>query len=239
MAEELTVTTERVDDIPLLMEWMEQMGLITLTNEYFPPHGNWKGLDPGRVLAGWLAHILSQADHRLNQVQDWAAKRIQTLSGCLGRPVQALDFSDDRLASLLDALGEDERWTAFEAALKQHIVRVYDLCAERIRIDNPTASGYWEVSEDGLFQLGNSKNRRPDLPQLKVALAALDPLGMPLAVQVVAGDRADDPLYIPAIEQVRSGLGRRGLLYVVDTKMMSLSTRTWLQADQDHYLGPL
>jgi hypothetical protein len=239
MAEELTVTTERVDDIPLLIEWMEQMGLITLTNEYFPPHGNWKGLDPGRVLVGWLAHILSQADHRLNQVQDWAAKHIQTLSGCLGSPVQALDFSDDRLASLLDALGEDERWTAFEAALNQHIVRVYDLCAERVRIDTTTASGYWEVSEEGLFQLGHSKNRRPDLPQLKVALAALDPLGMPLAVQVVAGDRADDPLYIPAIEQVRSGLERRGLLYVGDTKMMSLSTRAWLQAGQDHYLGPL
>jgi len=239
MTEELTVTTERVDDIPLLIEWMEQMGLITLTNEYFPPHGNWKGLDPGRVLVGWLAHILSQADHRLNQVQDWAAKHIQTLSACLGSPVQALDFSDDRLASLLDALGEDERWTAFEAALNQHIVRVYDLCAERVRIDTTTASGYWEVSEEGLFQLGHSKNRRPDLPQLKVALAALDPLGMPLAVQVVAGDRADDPLYIPAIEQVRSGLERRGLLYVGDTKMMSLSTRAWLQAGQDHYLGPL
>jgi len=239
MTEELAVTTERVDDIPLLIEWIQQMGLITLTNEYFPPHGNWKGLDPGRVLAGWLAHILSQADHRLNQVQDWAAKRIQTLSACLGMSVQALDFSDDRLASLLDALGEDERWTAFEAALNQHIVRVYDLCAERVRIDTTTASGYWEVSEEGLFQLGHSKNRRPDLPQLKVALAALDPLGMPLAVQVVAGDRADDPLYIPAIEQVRSGLERRGLLYVGDTKMMSLSTRAWLQAGQDHYLGPL
>jgi hypothetical protein len=239
MAEELTVTTERVDDIPLLIEWMEQMGLITLTNEYFPPHGNWKGLDPGRVLVGWLAHILSQADHRLNQVQDWAAKHIQTLSGCLGSPVQALDFSDDRLASLLDALSEDERWTAFEAALNRHTVRVYDLCAERVRIDTTTASGYWEVSEDGLFQLGHSKNRRPDLPQLKVVLAALDPLGMPLAVQVVAGDRADDPLYIPAIEQVRSGLERRGLLYVGDSKMMSLSTRAWLQAGQDDYLGPL
>jgi hypothetical protein len=157
MTEELTVTIEPVDDIPLLIEWMEQMGLIRLTNEYFPPHGNWKGLDPGRVLAGWLAHILSQADHRLNQVQDWASKRIQTLSGCLGSSVQGLDFSDDRLASLLDALAEDERWTAFEAALNQHIVRVYDLCTERVRIDTTTASGYWEVSEEGLFQWATAR----------------------------------------------------------------------------------
>jgi len=239
MAEEVTVTTERVDDIPLLIEWMEQMGLITLTNEYFPPHGNWQGLDPGRVLVGWLAHILSQADHRLNQAQDWASSRIETLNGCLGAPVRALDFSDDRLANVLDALSDDERWAAFEAALNRRTVRVYDVQAERVRIDTTSASGYWEVSEDGLFQLGHSKDHRPDLPQLKIVLATLDPLGMPAAVHVVAGDKADDPLYIPAIEQVRIGLERRGLLYVGDTKMMSLSTRAYLQAGNDYYLGPL
>ncbi len=70
------------------------------------------------------------------------------------------------------------------------------------------------MTEEGLFQLGHSKEHRPDLPQLKVVLASLDPLGMPVATEVVAGDKADDPLYIPAIEQVRAGLERRGLLYV-------------------------
>ncbi len=108
MAEELTVTTERVDDIPFLITWMEHLGLAVLTNEHFPPHGNWQGLNPGRVLVGWLAHILSEADHRLNQLEDWASKRIETLSGCLGVSVRALDFSDDPLASILDSLSDDE-----------------------------------------------------------------------------------------------------------------------------------
>jgi len=239
MAEELTVTTECVDDIPLLITWMERMGVITLTNEHFPAHGNWQGLDLGCVLVGWLAHILSEADHRLNQVQEWAAGRIETLSGCLGVAVRALDFSDDRLASVLDALSEDAGWAAFEASLNRRTLRVYDLRPERIRLDSTTASGYWQVSEDGLFQLGHSKDHRPDLPQLKVMVAALDPLGMPVATQVVAGNQADDPLYIPAIEQVRAGLERRGLLYVGDVKMMALATRAHLQAGQDNYLGPL
>jgi len=239
MAEELTVTTECVDDIPLLITWMERMGVITLTNEHFPAHGNWQGLDLGRVLVGWLAHILSEADHRLNQVEEWAAGRIETLSGCLGVAVRALDFSDDRLASVLDALSEDEEWAAFEASLNRRTLRVYDLRPERIRLDSTTASGYWQVSEDGLFQLGHSKDHRPELPQLKVMVAALDPLGMPVATQVVAGNQADDPLYIPAIEQVRAGLERRGLLYVGDVKMMALATRAHLQAGQDNYLGPL
>ena len=36
----------------------------------------------------------------------------------------------------------------------------------------------------------------------------LDPLGMPVATQVVSGEKADDPLYVPAIAQVRQGLGQ-------------------------------
>lgn len=239
MAEELTVTTERVDDIPLLITWMKRMGLAELTNEHFTPHGNWQGINLGRVLMGWLAHVLSESDHRLNQVQDWAARRTETLSGSLGVPVRALDFSDDRLATVLDSLSDDERWASFEASLNRRTVRVYDLTPECIRIDSTTASGYWKVSEEGLFQLGHSKDHRPDLPQLKVVLATLDPLGMPVATQVVAGDKADDPLYIPSIEQVRAGIERRGLLYVGDSKVMSLETRAHLQAGNDYYLGPL
>jgi len=239
MAEELTVTTERVDDIPLLITWMKRMELADLTDEHFTAHGNWQGISPGRTLTGWLAHILSEADHRLNQVQDWAARRTETLSGSLGAQVRALDFSDDRLAGVLDLLSDDESWASFEASLNRRTMRVYDLTAECIRIDSTTATGYWKVSEAGLFQLGHSKDHRPDLPQLKVVLATLDPLGMPVATQVVAGDKADDPLYIPAIEQVRAGIDRRGLLYVGDSKMMSLETRAHLQAGNDDYLGPL
>ncbi|MGC9084475.1 MAG: IS1634 family transposase [Anaerolineae bacterium] len=239
MTEELTITTERADDLPLLIAWMERMGLAELTDQHFPVHGNWQGLRPGQVLVGWLTHILSQADHRLNQVQDWAEGRLETLSACLGVRVRALDFSDDRLAALLDLLGEDQRWAGFQAALNQRMLRVYDLTPGRVRMDTTTASGYWEITEDGLFQLGHSKDHRPDLPQLKVALATLDPLGMPLVTQVVAGNQADDPLYIPVIQQVREGVQRSGLLYVGDSKMMSLATRAHLQVGGNYYLGPL
>ena len=62
---------------------------------------------------------------------------------------------------------------------------------------------------------------------------------MPLATQIVSGERADDPLYVPAIAQVRQGLGRRGLLYVGDSKMGALATRAFVQVGGDYYLCPL
>ena len=95
------------------------------------------------------------------------------------------------------------------------------------------------MTEDGLFQFGHSKDHRPDLPQVKVNLSVLDPLGMPVATQVVSGERADDPLYVPAIEQVRKSLAMSGLLYVGDSKMAAQATRASVQAHGDYYLCPL
>ena len=64
--------------------------------------------------------------------------------------------------------------------------------------------------------LGHSKDHRPDLPQVQVSMAVLDPLGLPLTTTVVARQTADDPLYLPETAKVRpvthdhrAGLRRR------------------------------
>ena len=128
---------------------------------------------------------------------------------------------------------------AFESALNQQTVRVYDLSSARVHVDSTSASAYATVSEGGLFQFGHSKDDRPDLPQVKVMQAVLDPLSMPLATDVVSGERADDPLYLPCIERVQASLGQRGLLYVGDCKMAARETRAKIEAAGDFYLCPL
>ncbi len=239
MTEQLTVTTERVDDLPILLRQSDDMGIPELLDEYFKPHGNWEGMSLGWTTAIWLTHILSEGDHRMNQVQGWATHRVQTLSICSGQAVNERGLSDDRLALVLDALSDEQKWQQFETALSRQLIRVYDLKPKRVRVDSTTVSGYWTVSEEGLFQFGYSKDHRPDLPQLKVMLSALDPLGLPVATQVVSGERADDRLYLPAIVQVSQSLNTHGLLYVGDCKMAALETRAYLEAQQDYYLCPL
>jgi transposase len=143
------------------------------------------------------------------------------------------------LGIVLDELADAEKWKAFETELNRRTLRVYDLKPKRVRVDSTTASGYWTVTENGLFQHGHSKDHRPDLPQLKVMMSALDPMGMPVATQVVSGERADDKLYIPAIKQVSASLDEHGLLYVGDCKMAALGIRAFIQNSQDYYLCPL
>ena len=239
MTERPTIVSERVDDIPLLVAQMRRMGLPLLIDSYFVTHGNRQGLSLGWTVVVWLTHVLSQGDHRLNQVQGWAARRLETLRACTGQPVQELDLSDDRLADVLRTLARDAAWVSFEHALGRRLLRVYDLSPTCVRLDMTTASRDGQVSAEGLFQFGYSKDQRPDLPQVKVALATLDPLGLPLATEVVSGDRADDPLYVPLVQQVGAIVLQRGLLYVGDCKMGALLTRATIAERHDRYLCPL
>src|SRR5215510_12159713 len=239
MKEIPNVITERVDDLPLLLEQMQRMGLPALLDHHFPTHGNWQGLSLGWVSTIWLSSILSRGDHRMVHVEPWVAQRLWTLRVTTGQAVKRVDFTDDHLEIVVRRLSDDTRWAAFEAALNQHTVRVYDLSTARVHVDSTSASAYATVTAGGLFQFGHSKDYRPDLPQVKVMQAVLDPLGMPLATDVVSGERADDPLYMPCIARVQASVDRRGLLYVGDCKMAARETRSRLAASGDFYLCPL
>ena len=71
--------TERVDNIPLLLEQMQRMNLPTLIDQHFSAHGHWRGLSPGWVSPIWLSSILSRGDHRLVHVESWVTNRLWTL----------------------------------------------------------------------------------------------------------------------------------------------------------------
>ena len=189
------IRVERVDDLPVLWACLQRLRLAELLDRHFPTHHLWLGeLSFGEVVAVGLVFLLSQGHHRLCQLQPWAEQHLLTLRALLGKAVRPLDFHDDRLADLLDALSPAETWQAFENELNQDTVRVYELNASRFRLDSTTVNSYADVvSEQGLLQFGHSKDR-DDLPQLKVAIAALDPLGMPVSTLVVPGNSADDPL---------------------------------------------
>ena len=205
-----TLITERVDDMPLLLEQRQRMGLPTWFGTHFPTHGNWTGLSLGWVSTIWLRAMLSQGDHRMVPVEPWVAKRLWTLGTTTGHMVTRVDGTEDRLASVRRRLRHAERWGAFASALNQHTVRVYALSTERGPVESPSATASAPVSDGGLFQVGHSKDDRPDLPQVKGMQAVLDPLGMPLATDVVSGARAAAPLSMPCLERVPARGGGTG-----------------------------
>jgi transposase len=196
-------------------------------------------LNNGQLAVGWLAYILSQADHRKSAVRDWANSIPHTLGQLLGHPIREVEFSDDRLGGVLYRLSDDETWDAIEHDLWAATVAVYELALTGIRLDSTTSYGYHQVTEAGVMQRGHSKDHRPDLPQLKLMAAAAEPSGHLIACDVHPGQCADDPLYTPLLQRVRGLMGRTGLLYAGDCKMAALATRAEIAAHHDFYLMPL
>jgi hypothetical protein len=103
------------------------MHVLALLDQFFPTHGHWKGeLSFGEVVAVWLTFIVSKGDHCLSHVQLWVEEHLDTLTASLDKSIRPLDFSDDRLAAILDAFSEAETWGDFETALTDGVLRVYE-----------------------------------------------------------------------------------------------------------------
>lgn len=239
MAQTRIFRHERVDDIPLIIGLANKLHLAQVLDFHMKTHGLQQGLNNGQLAVGWLAYILSQADHRKSAVRDWANGISHTLEHLLGHPIREVEFSDDRLGGVLYRLSDDETWDAIERSLWVATVTVYELELAGIRLDSTTSYGYHQVTDDGVMQRGHSKDHRPDLPQLKLMAAAAEPSGHLIACDVHAGQCADDPLYTPLLQRVRGIVGRTGLLYAGDCKMAALATRAEIAAHHDFYLMPL
>ena len=153
-------TSERSDDIPLIIYWLLQLKLQEVIDEALPaPHGNRQGLSYGQLGVVLLSYIMTQADHRLCAVEDWVKQQHQTLSRATGWAIGLKDASDDRLASLLEVIGEKvESREEIEEQLGQRMIRAYELPTEVARCDTSSFSVYHQIEEENLVDGQNSTN---------------------------------------------------------------------------------
>lgn len=236
---------ETLNDLGLLSAQIERVQLARLFDLYFPDHGNWTRISGGKTICGWLLYILNEGDHRLSHVEEWAGLRLNLLSVLLKEEdCKSLDFSDDRLGSLLDRLSQDDKWRKFEEAIGKSFLEVFvlpnqaeDRTIQVVRADSFNAPQF--RSPGDLFNFGYTKHRRRDQTQCKVMTAAIDPFALPLAVEVVSGSGPDFEHYLPVIESVQRQLPSKGNLFVGDSNFSSLSNRQAVHKSGDYYLSPL
>jgi transposase len=234
------ITSERIDDVPLLLQWLLDMHIDQIIDAVLKsPHGNRQGLSYGQLAVVFVAYILTECNHFLSPVRDWVTKHQHALTQALGCPIRDTDFTDERLADLLDAVGRDEVGEALEEQLGQHLLRAYALPTDTARIDTTTVSVYHQPDQTTILDYGHSKDHRPELRQFKEVLSTLDPVGLPLCSATVAGHCADDPLYLPIWQRMVKVIGRPDFLVVGDCKLASLENRAQIQAGGGYYLAPL
>ena len=235
---DLVIITERVDDVALLIGQMVKMGFPEVLDRHLPRHWTQRGLSWGWTAVIWLASIVTEGDHRKVSVATYLKGLRHTLSHLTAQAIESLDVRDDRLSHLLQHLSKPAYWHKIERDLNDRSIEIYALSQEVSRCDATTVSGNHEVTEEGLVQFGHSKDD-PARPQIKVMMGSLAPLGMPLATEVLSGERADDGFYLPMMARLRTGLQTPGLWCVGDCKLSALEIGAYLARHQDFYLSPL
>ena len=92
MTQTLILGHERVDDIPLIIGLANKLHLAEVLDHHMGTHRLQQGLNHGQLAVGWLAYILSQADHRKSAVRDWANSMPHTLEQRLGPPLREVEL---------------------------------------------------------------------------------------------------------------------------------------------------
>jgi transposase len=239
--EVLSAESEPLDDIPLLLGIIREMGIAARIDACVTPDKHWQGISVGTAMSIWLCYVLTSQDHGLVAVREWVAARQEVFNRVLGITLRDTDCSDDRLANILSMVGKGSTQRALDEALWADWLRVYRLPRETIRLDGTAVSVYHQRDEndDSLLQFGFNGEQSEPMRQFRVMMATLDPLGMPLTASVVSGEHGDDLLYIPTYQTAVKLLGSPDVLVVGDSKMSSLATRGQLVKGGSRYLCPL
>lgn len=240
---------ERIDDIPLIINHLQKIGMGQAIDHVIEPHKNWEGLSVGKLAEIWMSYIISEGDHRMNQLEEWAMER-KLLFECLyNQKIKYSNFADDKLELVLDYLDKKDNWVKIESLINKRLIRVYRLLDKSekmvcVRLDATIGQGHRKPEEGGLFQFGASKHFNSALPQFKIMMSTLDSeingFAYPLASITVSGNTADDVLYLPILEQSKKSLNKdEKILVVGDKKLGSKGNRAHIEKNSDYYLSPL
>ena len=239
----VTISSERIDDIPLILEWLKQMQVAKYIDQKLEkPHGNYQGMSYGQLSVLLLTYIITQSDHRLCAVEGWVKTHQRILELSTGWSIREKDASDDRLARLVEELGKQERARQeIEIKLGQHLIRAYELPTDIARTDTTSFNVNHQESESpsNLLRYGYSKDKRPDLLQYRQLLSTLDPMGMPLVSATLEGNGADDPLYFPTWQKIKKVIGHPKFIFIADCKAGSIATRGNIAFNQGIYCVPV
>jgi transposase len=240
----MEISSERIDDIPVIAALLKQMEVAKwIDKQLKEPHGNHQGLSYGQLSVLLLIYIISQSDHRLCAAETWVNTHRLTLELATGLSIGEKDVTDDRLARVVEQLGlQQEACQEIEQKLGRHLIRAYELPTEVGRFDTTSFVVHHEQIEsetDSLLRYGHSKDKRPDLLQYRQSLGTLDPAGIPLVSETLAGNGADDPLYWPAWQRMAKVIGHKLFVFLADCKAAAISTRAQIQFAGGIYCFPL
>jgi len=198
---------------------LERVVFITVLHRLFAP-----GSD--RAAERWCRQ------YAVGQIDDLELQHFYRTMGWLGEP---LPPDQQPPAAAGPSLTPRLRKDLIEEAL---FGRRRDLFSNLRLVFIDTTSIYFEGrGGESIGRRGHSKDHRPDLPQMIVAVV-LDDQGWPVCCELLPGNTADIKTLIPVIDRLRQRFGIQDVCVVADRGMISQQTMAELsQRDLRYILG--
>ena len=102
--DQIDVVTKRVDVLPMVKHYMNQLNLHSLFSKYVPKP-KCCPVDPAQILCVMVANIVC-ASQPLYKIEQWVADYTDGLSET---PINAAQYNDDQLSKNLDRLFDADR----------------------------------------------------------------------------------------------------------------------------------
>ena len=238
----MTVKVEEIDQIPMIAHMIKNMRVDILIDKIWPVHGNHQGLTHGQLAILFIIYVIHMLNHRFSYMEEWVIKHKTVLEEVTGWKIGDKDATDDMICALVGRLGgNDAKLMEFQRSHGQHIISAYELPTGCARYDTTSVNVHHSTENNvkGILNFGHSKDNRPDLLQFKQGLGTLDPAGVPLLTETMAGNCADDTRYVPVWREMSRTIGHTEFLYVADCKAASLENRAVIDQENGFYLFPL
>jgi Transposase len=217
--DQIDVITKKVDVLPMVKYYMDQLGVYDLFAKYVQRPKSCP-VDPAQILSIMVANIVC-ASHPLYKVQQWATDYMDGLSEY---GLNASDYNDDQLAKNLDRVFKADR-NSFMAELSSNAIDVYLLETNQIHNDSTSITflGEYENEDSEAVKLkhGFNKDHRPDCKQIVFGLNITADGNVPLSFELFDGNRTDDTTHIPNWNALREFLGEEDFIYIADCKLCS------------------
>ena len=217
--DKIDVVTKKVDVLPMVKYYMDQLGIYGLFAKYVE-NPKRSPVDSAQILSIMVANIVC-ASRPLYRVEQWAADYMDGLSEY---GFNASIYNDDQLAKKLDLLFKADR-NSFMAELSSNAIEVYLLENKQIHNDSTSVTffGQYENEDPKAVKLkhGFNKDHRPDCKQIVFGLNITADGNVPLSFELFDGNRTDDTTHIPNWNALREFLGKSDFIYIADCKLCS------------------
>jgi transposase len=192
-------------------------------------------LTHGQVIGALVANRLT-SPAPLRRVEDWA--RAWAVEEVFGIPPQALN--DDRIGRALDAIAP--QLDHIVGSVGAQAIAAYGVQVARLHWDMTSISlyGAYDQPEDGFIapRFGHPKDRRPDLKQVQTGLAVSSDGGVPVWHCAYDGGAGEVAQVAGAMRALRKLAGKRRLLLVGDSKLVSYTNLRDIMAAEVDFIAP-